>query len=141
MRNLIITISIIFIATVALSAEFIVEVDVDWSNGKQVAGGLWTGARAIVPSARCFDTNEAGNNCLKYDDSGVTRSSFSWVDLDSVEKAKAGIAEVYITTSPAKLKKMAEEGAPGSRKHRIKKLRNPKAKAKKPGLPADNNGD
>lgn len=105
--------AIMLLAVSGHAAEMVtatIEVDVDWSSGKEITNPdgttYWTGARAIIPSARCFDSDES--DCLKGTKDGVNFGGFSgWLNLPEVEAGKLSTALVQIKTTTGKLVKMS----------------------------------
>jgi len=121
-------------------AKEIILADIDWSGGKQLPDGTWTGARPILPS----NEDEDVDDLLK--DGGFegwySGNEPGMITLEMAEKDKLLQAHVHIWCSDDNLVKISKiKKEDGSPKFKIKTLTSEKAKAKKPELDPENSGD
>ena len=120
-------------------AKAIITVPIDWSNGKELPDGTWTGARAILPTTECGDDTD----CLE---GGGFSGWYSgnepgMITLKMAEKDKLPQAHVHIWCSEENLVKTSKaKKKDGKFKFKIKKLVSEKAQLKKDELDPLNDG-
>jgi len=127
-------------------AKEIILVDIDWSGGKQLEDGTWTGAIPILPTSYTDPKNpsEDIDDLLKDGgfDGWYSGNEPGMITLAMAEKDKLPQAHVHIWCDDDNLVKISKMKKPdGKPRFLIKELKSEKAQKKKPELDPENNGD